>query len=99
MAFLTLLSAQMMAFLTLLSAQMMAFLTLLPAQMMAFLTFHITGVHMAECTKTQTPYGMRLAWELPTHHEDGSRGMVFVIHLKDNQKVGIVNQYSVSIIQ
>lgn len=37
-------------------------------------------VHLRNCTKIKTPYGMQLKWTLP-----GS--MKFTIHLKDNVKV------------
>ncbi|XP_078360423.1 uncharacterized protein LOC144644771 isoform X1 [Oculina patagonica] len=38
------------------------------------------NVHLSECTKMKTPYGMQLKWRLPG-------GMDFTIHLKDNAKV------------
>lgn len=38
------------------------------------------NVHLSECTKMKTPYGMQLQWTLPG-------GMHFTIHLKDNAKV------------
>lgn len=34
------------------------------------------------CTKTATPYGLRLGWKLP-----GPCGMTFTIHMKDPKKV------------
>lgn len=37
-------------------------------------------VHLSDCTKMKTPYGMQLQWRLPG-------GMDFTIHLKDNAKV------------
>ena len=51
---------------------------------------------MAECTKVITPYGLRLTWVLPSCRE-GSRGMIFVIHLKDNQKVGVIMSSTLSV--
>ena len=37
-------------------------------------------VHLSDCTKMKSPYGMQLQWRLPA-------GMDFTIHLKDNAKV------------
>ena len=37
-------------------------------------------VHLRDCAKIETPYGMQLKWKLPG-------GMDFTIHLKDNVKV------------
>lgn len=37
-------------------------------------------VHLRDCKKIKTPYGMQLKWKLPG-------GMDFTIHLKDNVKV------------
>lgn len=37
-------------------------------------------VHLRDCNKIKTPYGMQLKWTLPG-------GMEFTIHLKDNVKV------------
>ena len=51
-----------------------------------------------DCTKMSTPYGMRLTWELRSEVSDAdgkpAEGMSFVIHLKDNTKVGQLDMIS-----
>lgn len=43
------------------------------------------GVRAEHCSKTMTPYGMSLGWELNV--PNGKKGMILRIHLKDNFKV------------
>ena len=50
------------------------------ALQLASLVERTLKVHLSECTKMKTPYGMQLKWRLPG-------GMDFTIHLKDNAKV------------
>ena len=49
---------------------------------LASLVENTLEVDLSGCTKMKTPYGMQLKWRLPG-------GMEFIIHLKDNAKVGI----------
>ena len=57
----------------------------------------IVDIETYKCTKMQTPYGMRLTWELNSEatdeHGQPTDGMIFVVHLKDNQKVNLL-QYN-----
>ncbi|XP_046555805.1 uncharacterized protein LOC124265054 [Haliotis rubra] len=44
------------------------------------------GILTDNCTKVETPYGMKLSWNLPQSASD-VRPMTFNIHLKDDRKV------------
>ena len=44
-------------------------------------------VNIDACMKMKTPYGMQMRWRLPG-------GMLFLIHLKDNLRVGVLLRIS-----
>ena len=49
----------------------------------------ILGVAIQTCTKVATPYGMSLAWLLPSEVKN-KQGMYLTVHLKDNIKVSFI---------
>ena len=47
------------------------------------------GVELEEATRTKTPYGCRFEWTIEADEEENNsdKGMPFVVHFKDNNKV------------
>ena len=65
------------------------FITIYPC--LIFVVFAIGIDNLLTCTKTATPYGMKLGWKLP-----GPSEMTFTIHLKDPKKARSGSIYLIS---
>ena len=59
---------------------------------MTFVIFVLGIEYVLKCTKTATPYGMKLVWKLP-----GPSEMTFTIHLKDTKKARSGSFYFISV--
>ena len=57
-----------------------------------YFIFELGINHLDDCTKTLTPYGIKLSWKLSIPKETSKReGMTFTIHMKDTKKVGALH--------